>query len=211
MSTPNPTITETPEQAALRLSGGNAKTAALVLEKINAGMSAGNGHTLAEVLATIDALTDGTHAADKAGETHGEISFSPFGKASLASATSEVLPQVKVPSAVAEYLADEARYFAGKFTRAGGAMTNRIKSTLRVNDDIARGVLVHRPADLKLTGAKLREAGAKEFARQVRAYAASHNLSTAPSRDNNAVTFRLVKPAPAKPANGPVTVTQTAK
>lgn len=152
-----------------------------------------------------------TTLQDKAGTTEGEVTFSLFGKASLAAATSEVLPVVKVPAAVAEYLADEARYFAGKFTRQGGAMTNRIKSTLRVNDDLARGILVYRPADLKLTGAKLREAGAKEFARQVRSYAASHNLSTAPSRENNAVTFRLVKPAPAKPASGPVTVTQTAK
>jgi len=136
---------------------------------------------------------------DKSGTTDGEITFSLFGKA-LAASTSDVEPRVTVPQAVTDYLKAERNTFAAK--------TNRFKRTLTVSDDLARGILEYRPADLKLTGAKLREAGAKEFARQVRQFAADNKLSTAP-RPHRQFRHLPAGQAAARPSLPPsVTVTQ---
>jgi hypothetical protein len=128
----------------------------------------------------------------------------------LAGATADVQPRVNIPAPIVAYLRNEAATFAAK--------TNRFRRTLVIaNDVLAKAILANRPADLKLTGAdddgnnKLHVAAAKEFARQVRQYAADHNLSPATDRTDNpfTVTFRLARRQAPKVSN-PVTVTNIA-
>jgi hypothetical protein len=126
----------------------------------------------------------------------------------LAGATADVQPRVNIPAPIVAYLRNEAATFAAK--------TNRFRRTLVISSDaLAKGILANRPADLKLIGTdddgnnKLHVAAAKEFARQVRQYAADHNLSPATDRTDSpfAVTYRLAKKQAPK-ANNPVTVTK---
>ncbi len=120
----------------------------------------------------------------------------------LNSATADVEPRVNIPAAIESYLAEQVNVFA--------ARTNRFRRTMNMNDAISPAVLANRPTAQKLTGQPMREAAAKEFARQVRQFAADHGLSTVPVTNGASVTFRFAKVRPAKPT-APVTVTHVAQ
>lgn len=121
----------------------------------------------------------------------------------LANASKDVEPRVQIPAPIATFLGQEAAKFANR--------TNRFRRTLHTdNDALAKAILEYRPADQKLSGVKLHEAAAKEFARQLRQYATDHKLSPATDRDGSTVTYRLAKPRKTESANGPVTVTNVA-
>ena len=125
--------------------------------------------------------------------------FSPASLSDLLnSATADVTPRVDIPAPIEAYLTEQVNVFA--------ARTNRFRRTMNVTDAIAPAILANRKTAANLGGKDLREAAAREFARQVRQFAADHGLSPATQTDGATVTFRFARPRAAS-QNGPVTVT----
>ncbi len=111
--------------------------------------------------------------------------------------TAATLPAV--PEGVAKWLSEQLTYFAAKNTN---------RRTLVMTAELAPFILANRPEALSLPVAEQGEAAAKEFASQVKTYAAEHGLSCYPKRVACTVTFRFSKPSVT--TDNPVTVTHVA-